>query len=61
MAIFGGAVVPQIMGSVGDAYGMSRAFIVPVVCFGVVAAYGFLWPRLSGHEAMHGVSTAGGH
>jgi FHS family L-fucose permease-like MFS transporter len=61
MSIVGGAVVPQIMGSVGDKYGMSRAFIVPVVCFGVVAAYGFLWPRLSGHEAMHGVSTTGGH
>ncbi|MEO7932333.1 MAG: sugar MFS transporter [Chthoniobacterales bacterium] len=61
MAIFGGAVVPQIMGHVGDAYGMSRAFIVPILCFAVVAAYGYLWPRLSGHEAMHGVSTNRGH
>jgi len=31
------------------------------LCFAVVAAYGFLWPRLSGHEAMHGVSATGGH
>jgi MFS transporter, FHS family, L-fucose permease len=61
MAIFGGAVVPKIMGSVGDHYGMSRAFIVPMACFAVVGAYGYLWPKLSGHEAMHGVSTTGGH
>ena len=47
ISIFGGAVAPQIMGAVGDHYGMSRAFIVPVVCFGTVAAYGILWPRLS--------------
>jgi FHS family L-fucose permease-like MFS transporter len=61
MAIFGGAIVPKIMGSVGDHYGMSRAFIVPMACFAVVGAYGYLWPKLSGHEAMHGVSTTGGH
>ncbi len=47
MAIMGGAVVPKIMGAVGDSHGMSRAFIVPLVCFAIVALYGWLWPRLS--------------
>ncbi|MEA3213483.1 MAG: transporter, family, L-fucose permease [Chthoniobacter sp.] len=61
MAIMGGAILPKVMGMVGDKYDLSRGFIVPLLCFGVIAAYGFLWPRLSGHEAMHGVSTTGGH
>ncbi len=61
MAIVGGAVVPKLMGEVADHFDLSRAFIVPIVCFAVVAAYGYLWPRLSGHEAMHGVSTHRGH
>jgi FHS family L-fucose permease-like MFS transporter len=47
MAIMGGAVVPKIMGSIADHYDMSRAFLVPLVCFVVVAAYSFLWPKLS--------------
>jgi FHS family L-fucose permease-like MFS transporter len=61
MAIMGGAILPKVMGAVGDKYDLSRGFIVPLLCFGVIAAYGFWWPRLSGHEAMHGVSTTGGH
>lgn len=28
---------------------MSPGFIVPLFCFAVIAAYGFFWPRLSGH------------
>ena len=61
MAIMGGAILPKLMGAVADKYDLSRGFIVPLLCFAVVAAYGFLWPRLSGHEAMHGVSATGGH
>ena len=48
MAIIGGALLPKVMGAVGDAYGMSRAFIVPMACFAFVAFYGHAWPRLSG-------------
>jgi len=47
MAIMGGAVLPKLMGAVGDRYGMSRSFIVPLCCFGFVAFYGFAWARLS--------------
>jgi FHS family L-fucose permease-like MFS transporter len=61
MAIMGGAVLPKLMGAAADKYDLSRGFIMPLLCFAVIAAYGFLWPRLSGHEGMHGVSTSGGH
>lgn len=61
MAIMGGAILPKVMGSVADRYDLSRGFIVPMLCFAVVAAYGFLWPRLSGAASMRGVSATGGH
>jgi MFS transporter, FHS family, L-fucose permease len=61
MAIMGGAILPKVMGSIADMSDLSRAFIVPMVCFGFIAVYGFLWPRLSGSEGMLGVSATGGH
>jgi MFS transporter, FHS family, L-fucose permease len=61
MAIMGGAILPKVMGHVADSYDLSRGFIVPMLCFAFVAAYGFMWPKLSGAEGMHGVSTSGGH
>ena len=59
MAIMGGALLPKLMGHVGDLYGMSRAFIVPLVCFAFVAFYGFSWPRLSGASSLHDVKASG--
>jgi len=53
MAIMGGAIVPKLMGSVGDHYGLSRAFIVPMACFGIVAFYGFNWSKLSKAESLN--------
>jgi len=50
MAIMGGAILPKLMGAVGDARGLSAAFIVPLACFALVSIYGFAWPRLSGSE-----------
>jgi FHS family L-fucose permease-like MFS transporter len=61
MAIMGGAVLPKLMGRVADEYDMSRAFIVPLLCFCVVAAYGFLWPRLAQAESMGTVDVTKGH
>jgi FHS family L-fucose permease-like MFS transporter len=52
MAIMGGALLPKLMGAVGDAYDMSRAFLVPLGCFAFVAFYGYAWPRLSGGRAL---------
>jgi MFS transporter, FHS family, L-fucose permease len=59
MAIMGGAILPKLMGHVADRYDMSRGFIVPLVCFAVVAIYGLNWSRFSQAESLHGVKTTG--
>jgi len=61
MAIMGGAIMPKLMGHVADQHGMSAGFIVPLVCFVLVAIYGFCWPKLSGSEGVVGTSVAKGH
>lgn len=61
MAIAGGALLPKLMGAIGDHYDMSRAFIVPMVAFALVALFGYSWPRLSRAGSLRGVSTSGGH
>ena len=61
MAIMGGALLPKLMGAVGDAYDMSRAFIVPMACFAFVAFYGYAWPRLSGSASLGGGRPSIGH
>jgi FHS family L-fucose permease-like MFS transporter len=43
-----------VMGWVGDVKDMSAAFLVPLGCFAVVAAYGFSWPKLSGSRNLLG-------
>lgn len=50
MAIMGGAIMPKLMGHLGDVHGMSFAFIVPLACFIWVACYGLFWGKLSGKE-----------
>ena len=61
MGIVGGALLPKLMGAVADHYDMSRGFIVPLVCFVLIALYGYAWPKLSRVEALHGVGASGGH
>lgn len=61
MAIMGGATLPKLMGYIADQSDMSRAFIVPVVCFAFVAFYGFSWSKLSKSEGVTGLRTTGGH
>ncbi len=53
MAIMGGAILPKLMGYVADKFDMSRAFIVPMFCFALVALYGFNWPKFSNAESLH--------
>jgi FHS family L-fucose permease-like MFS transporter len=50
MAILGGAVMPKLMGYLGDVFDISVAFCVPLGCFALIATYGYLWPRLSDSE-----------
>ncbi|MCO5051904.1 MAG: MFS transporter [Verrucomicrobiae bacterium] len=61
MGIMGGAILPKLMGAVADHYDMSRAFIVPLLCFALITLYGYTWPKLSQAEALHGVRRVGGH
>ncbi|HSK09165.1 MAG TPA: MFS transporter [Vicinamibacterales bacterium] len=61
MAIMGGALLPKVMGAVGDRYDMSVAFLVPLGCFGFVAFYGYAWPRLSRSTAPALVPPSAGH
>ena len=50
MAILGGAVMPLVHGGVMDAYGAAISYVVPGLCFLVVAAYG-LFDLRSGDRA----------
>ena len=58
MGIVGGAMLPKVMGAVADNSNMSRGFIVPMICFVFIALYGYLWPKLSHAESLHGVGAA---
>ncbi|MFT3870487.1 MAG: sugar MFS transporter [Nibricoccus sp.] len=61
MAIMGGAIVPKLMGAVGDHYGMSKAFIVPLACFIFIAFYGYNWSKFSKAESLTSGIKTGGH
>ncbi len=47
MAIMGGAIMPKLMGHLGDEYNMSVSFLMPMFCFAIISVYGFAWPKLS--------------
>lgn len=61
MAIMGGAIMPKLMGHIGDHHGMSSAFLVPLICFMFVALYSFVWPKLAGSEEAAKVDTGRVH
>ena len=61
MAIMGGAVLPKLMGALGDRHGVSFSFLMPLVCFAIVAAYGFCWRKLSHDDHAPVVAAAPGH
>ena len=61
MAIMGGAIMPKLMGHIADKDGMSAGFIVPLICFILVAVYGLFWSRLSGEESVTGTRVSRGH
>jgi MFS transporter, FHS family, L-fucose permease len=61
MSITGGALMPKLMGHLGDIYNMSISFWMPLVCFALIACYGFSWSKLSQEEGVLGLQGAGGH
>jgi FHS family L-fucose permease-like MFS transporter len=40
MAVAGGAVIPMLMGRIADVWAMTTGFVVPLICFVVVLAFG---------------------
>ncbi len=60
MGIVGGPLLPKVMGAVADHYDMSRGFIVPLICFALVALYAYNWSRLSQAKELD-VTPTGGH
>ena len=45
MAVAGGAFCPPLMGAIGDSYGMSVAFLIPLGCFAFIAWYAMFGSR----------------
>lgn len=41
-AIVGGAIIPVLIGTVGDASGLTAALAVPAICYAIIASFG-LW------------------
>jgi FHS family L-fucose permease-like MFS transporter len=61
MSITGGALMPKLMGRLGDLYNMSTSFLMPLACFLFIAAYGFFWSKLSQSEGVVELKASGGH
>ncbi len=61
MSITGGALMPKLMGHLGDVYNMSVSFWMPLVCFALIALYGFSWSSLSHEAGVRGLKSTGGH
>jgi MFS transporter, FHS family, L-fucose permease len=60
MAIMGGAIMPKLMGHLGDVYNMSVSFLMPLGCFALIASYGYLWPKLSRAKSSREVNVSDG-
>jgi FHS family L-fucose permease-like MFS transporter len=58
MAIVGGAIMPKLMGYLGDIYNMSTGFFVPMGCFALIAVYGYSWSKLSKTDDVSDISKA---
>lgn len=54
MSIVGGAIAAPFMGHIADRQTMRMGFVVPLVCFVLVALYGLVWPRLIGQHMSAG-------
>jgi fucose permease len=61
MSITGGALMPKLMGLLGDKYDMATSFWMPLACFVLIVLYGFGWTKLSQSDGVVGMKGAGGH
>lgn len=51
MSIVGGALITPLMGYIADEGGMRLGFVIPLVCFIVIAVYGALWQKLKSKDS----------
>jgi FHS family L-fucose permease-like MFS transporter len=51
MAIVGGAIMPMFMGWLADHWGMRFGFLMPLLCFAVIALYGVSWKALEARDS----------
>ena len=51
MSIVGGAIAPPFMGHIADTHSMRVGFVVPVVCFVLIAVYGAFWQMLEAKDS----------
>lgn len=49
------------MGHLADEYKMYRSFVIPMFCFAFIAFHGFLWPKFSNAESLHGLGMIASH
>ncbi len=61
MSITGGALMPKLMGKLGDVFDMSTSFWMPLGCFVLIMLYGFGWSKLSQSKGVVGMKSSGGH
>ncbi len=61
MSITGGALMPKLMGMLGDVFDMSTSFWMPLGCFVLIMLYGFGWTKLSQSDGGGGIKSSGGH
>ncbi len=51
MSIVGGAIAPPFMGRIADQHSMRVGFVVPLVCFVLIAIYGAVWQKLEAKDS----------
>ena len=52
MAIVGGAIMPLFMGWLADNWGMPVGFLMPLICFVIIGAYGMSWQKLEAKDSV---------
>ena len=50
MSIVGGAIAAPFMGHIADVQSMRTGFVVPLVCFVLIAMYGLVWQKLEAKD-----------
>ena len=51
MSIVGGAIAAPFMGHIADTHSMRTGFVVPLVCFVLIALYGVVWQKLEAKDS----------